>query len=177
MNLILGQPCGKWRIPLQWRTLIVRPLLCPSNAPARSRAYPTESHLLESRSGWLCDNQTIPVRGRVACLHAPWTWSGLCTSSALRVTMGVLDDISWGVALTKWGFFNAINTRGPRGSAVAAVLGGTLAGWGAASHAGMLTPACRVGLPCARLLRATPLNGWLWGEGVLLLCEPMLCTP
>ena len=122
---------------MQWRTLIVHaPCFARVMRPHGVRRIPLRATCLNPDSGWLCDNQTILpyVVAWLAFCHAPvdMVYRLFAASSALRVTMGVLDDISWGVALTKWGFFNAINAahESPRGSTVAAVLGGTLAGCG-----------------------------------------------
>ena len=186
MNLILGQPCGKWRIPIAVAdSHRARPLLCPSNAPARSQAYPTESHLLESRLRMAVrqpDDST--VRGRVACLLPRPRGHGLPIVRRIERFArhnGCAGRHLVGCRPHQVGLLQRDQCR-PRESA-------RLYGGGSSRRharrlrgrphsAGMLTPACRVGLPYARLpSRATPLNGWLWGEGVLLLCEPMLCTP
>ena len=92
--------------------------------------------LLGQPCGWLCDNQTIVpyVVAWLAFCHCPGdlVYRTFAASPSLRLLMGLLDDVSWGVALTKWGFFNAIGAahESPRDSAVAAILSGTVAGCG-----------------------------------------------
>ena len=94
------------------------------------------SFLLGQPCGWLTDNQTI-----VPYLLMPLLMSYLpgrpvyrviAASPTLQVVVGVLDDVSWGVAITKWGMFKSLRAahESPRGSTVAALIAGTVAGCG-----------------------------------------------
>ena len=94
--------------------------------------------------GWSCDNQTLPayVVAWLLLHHAPGdvVFRAIESSDSTRFLVGFLDDISWGVAITKWGMFNVIHAAhpNPRGSAVAAILGGWIAGCGG----GIIQQAC-----------------------------------
>lgn len=94
------------------------------------------SFLIGQPCGWLCDNETLTAY-IVAWLLMQYTpydvvFKALDGTAASRFVMGVLDDISWGTAITKWGMFKALSAmhEAPRGSAVAALLCGLVAGCG-----------------------------------------------
>ena len=94
------------------------------------------SFLLGQPCGWLCDNETLTAYVVAWWLmhYAPFDffYRVLDSSASSRFVMGVLDDISWGVAITKWGMFKAIAPMhpAPAGSTVAALLSGLVAGCG-----------------------------------------------
>lgn len=94
------------------------------------------SFLIGQPCGWLCDNQTLTayIVAWFALHHMPGDviFRALDYSSGTRFAVTFLDDISWGVAITKWGMFKALDAmhEAPRPSGVAALLAGCVAGCG-----------------------------------------------
>lgn len=94
------------------------------------------SFLIGQPCGWLCDNQTLPmyITAWFALHHFPGDliFNALDSSAATRFAVTFFDDISWGVAITKWGMFKALSAmhESPRPSGVAALLCGWIAGCG-----------------------------------------------
>ena len=94
------------------------------------------SFLIGQPCGWLCDNFTLPayIGAWFLLHHVPndLIFNALDSSRTTRFLVGFFDDVSWGVAITKWGMYKALSAmhEAPRPSGVAALLCGTIAGCG-----------------------------------------------
>ena len=102
------------------------------------------SFLLGHPCGWLCDNETLTayIVAWYLMHHMPYDplYRLITSSPYLPTVVTFFDDISWGVAITKWGMFKAVYAihEQPRPSAVAALLSGMVAGCGG----GLIQQAC-----------------------------------